>query len=85
MVEGRNFSDGDGADALPVVIINQEFARRLFHNLDPVGQYILRFDTNLLIVGVVTDTVGSTAGTIAAGRRALGGRTNNLYSCCANR
>jgi hypothetical protein len=62
VVEGRNFTDGDGADALPVVIINQAFARRLFHNLDPVGQYIVRFDTNLLIAGVVTDTVGSTVG-----------------------
>lgn len=53
VVEDRNFTDGDGADALPVVIINQAFARRLFHNLDPVGQSIVRFDKNLLIVGVM--------------------------------
>ena len=62
VVEGRAFTDGDGADALPVVIINRRFARRFFQGLDPVGRYIVRRNKNLLIVGIVTDTVGSSAG-----------------------
>jgi ABC-type antimicrobial peptide transport system permease subunit len=61
VVEGRAFNDGDGADALGVVIINQTFARRFFSGLDPVGRYITRGNKNLLIVGIVSDTVGSTA------------------------
>jgi predicted permease len=62
VVEGRTFTDGDNADALGVVIINQTFARRFFQGLDPVGRYIVRNNKNLLVVGIVTDTVGSTAG-----------------------
>jgi predicted permease len=62
VVAGRTFTDGDGPDAPPVVIINQTFARRFFPGLDPVGRYIVRDKKNLLIVGIATDTVGSTAG-----------------------
>ena len=62
LIEGRAFTEADGADVLPVVIINQTFARRFFQGLDPVGRYIVRSNKNLLIVGIVKDTVGSTAG-----------------------
>jgi predicted permease len=62
VVEGRAFTDGDNAGSLPVVIINQTFARRFFQGLDPVGRYIIGDNKNLLIVGIVADTVGSTAG-----------------------
>jgi predicted permease len=62
VVEGRTFTDGDGADTLPVVVINRTFARRFFQGLDPVGRYMVRDKKNLLIVGIVADTVGSTAG-----------------------
>lgn len=62
VVEGRGFNDGDNASSLPVVVINQTFARRFFPGLDPVGRYIARENKNLLVVGIVTDTVGSTAG-----------------------
>jgi predicted permease len=63
IIKGRAFTHGDGPDTLPVVIINQTFARKFFHGTDPVGRYLMRENKNLLIVGVVTDTVGSTAGT----------------------
>ena len=63
VIKGRAFTEADGPDTLPVVIINQTFARKFFHGLDPVGRYLTRQNKNLLIVGVVTDTVGSTAGT----------------------
>jgi macrolide transport system ATP-binding/permease protein len=72
LIQGRTFTDGDGADAQPVVIINQAFARRFFQGLDPVGRYILRDNNkNLLIVGIVTDTVGSTAGGLRQGAAPL--------------
>jgi predicted permease len=63
VIEGRAFTESDGPATVPVVIINQTFARIFFHGLDPVGRYLTRKNKNLLIVGVVTDTVGSTAGT----------------------
>ena len=34
LIEGRAFSDDDNAGSLPVVIINQTFARKFFHGLD---------------------------------------------------
>jgi hypothetical protein len=71
VIEGRTFTDGDGPDELPVVIVNQTFARRFFHGLDPVGRYIARNDKNLLIVGIVTDMVGSTAGGLGQDRAPL--------------
>ena len=62
VIEGRALTEGDGPDTVPVVIINQTFARKFFHGLDPVGRYLTRKNKNLLIVGIVTDTVGSTEG-----------------------
>lgn len=63
VIQGRAFTEADGPDAVPAVIINQTFARKFFHGLDPVGRYLTRKNKNRLIVGVVTDTMGSTAGT----------------------
>ncbi|HKD79581.1 MAG TPA: ADOP family duplicated permease [Candidatus Angelobacter sp.] len=62
VIGGRAFTDGDGPNSLPVAIINQTFARKFFHGLNPVGRYMMRDNQNLLIVGIVTDTVGSNAG-----------------------
>jgi predicted permease len=59
VLEGRTFTDGDGPDAQHVVAINQTFARKFFHAANPVGRYL---NKNLLIVGIVADTVGSSAG-----------------------
>ena len=63
VIEGRAFTEADGPDAIPVAIINQTLARRLFHGVDPVGHYLTRKKKNRLIVGVVTDTMGSTVET----------------------
>ena len=49
---GRAFTDADGPNARPVAIINNTFAQKFFHGLNPVG---LVLDKNLLIVGVVSD------------------------------
>lgn len=63
VIEGRAFTESDGPDAAPVAIINETFARKFFHGSDPVGRYLTRKKKNCLIVGVVNDTMGSTAGT----------------------
>jgi predicted permease len=40
MLSGRAFSDRDDATAPRVVLVNQEFAHKYFHNHDPVGKQI---------------------------------------------
>jgi len=54
VIAGRAFIDADSPDAQKVVIVNRTFARKFFHGADPVGRYL---NKNLLIVGVVGDTV----------------------------
>jgi hypothetical protein len=49
---GRSFTDADGPDTQPVAIVNQTFARKLFHGANPVGRYV---DKNTMIVGMVED------------------------------
>ena len=49
---GRSFTEGDGADAQHVAIVNQTFVRKFFHGANPVGRYV---DKNTMIVGVVDD------------------------------
>ena len=63
VLEGRTFTDADSPDAQHVVAINQTFARKFFHAANPVGRYL---NKNLLIVGIVADTVGSSAGRLTA-------------------
>ncbi|MES1245842.1 MAG: ABC transporter permease [Acidobacteriota bacterium] len=55
---GRDFGDGDTATGVPVIIVSESLARRLFGAQDPVGRRIRSWrDENLLreIVGVVGD------------------------------
>jgi macrolide transport system ATP-binding/permease protein len=66
VLTGRAFNDGDNIDAQPVVIINQTFARKFFHGTDPLGRYLTRNDKKLLIVGLVRDTLGSSASRLTA-------------------
>ena len=39
ILRGRGFADSDQSSGLPVVLINQAFAKRFFPNQDPVGQH----------------------------------------------
>jgi predicted permease len=71
VVAGRPFADADGPDAQHVVVINQSFARKFFHGADPVGRYLNRNDKDALIVGVVADTVFSSAAQLNAGSAPL--------------
>lgn len=52
LLMGRSFSEEDVRDSQPVAIVNQAFARRFLHEVDPVGRYV---EKNRLIVGVVED------------------------------
>ncbi|HEV2351020.1 MAG TPA: ABC transporter permease [Terriglobia bacterium] len=69
LVKGRFFSEHDTADALPVVIIDENFARRFWPHDDPIGKH-LWFDpkkpmTIAGVVGVVKQYGLDTEGKIA--------------------
>jgi len=68
VLAGRTFTEADNADAQHVVVVNQTFARKFLDQEDAVGRYL---DTNVLIVGVVADTVLSSAGGLNAGTAPL--------------
>ncbi|MCI0387295.1 MAG: ABC transporter permease [Acidobacteria bacterium] len=58
LLKGRPFTDHDNAQATPVIIVSETFARRMFPNEDPLGKRIRSWrDENKLreIVGVVRD------------------------------
>lgn len=40
ILEGRDFNDSDTASSQPVGIINEEFAKRFFHGVNPIGHMI---------------------------------------------
>jgi predicted permease len=68
VIAGRAFTDTDSPDAQHVVIVNRTFALKFFHGADPVGRYL---NKNMLIVGVVGDTVLSSAAGLNAGAAPL--------------
>jgi macrolide transport system ATP-binding/permease protein len=71
VVAGRPFTDADSPDTQRVVVINQSFARKFIHGADPVGRYLNRNNNDVLIVGVVADTVFSSAAQLNAGSAPL--------------
>jgi macrolide transport system ATP-binding/permease protein len=71
VLAGRTFTDSDAPDAQPVVIINQTFALKFFHAASAVGRYLNGDAKNRLIVGVVADTVLSSAAKLNAGSAPL--------------
>jgi macrolide transport system ATP-binding/permease protein len=71
VLAGRTFTDSDAPDAQPVVIINQAFARKFFQGSNPVGRSFNQDKKNKLIVGVVANTVLSSAGRLNEGSAPL--------------
>jgi macrolide transport system ATP-binding/permease protein len=73
VIAGRAFTDADSPDAQHVVIVNRTFARKFFHGADPVGRYLNNTGTSdtMLIVGVVGDTVLSSAAGLNRGAAPL--------------
>jgi putative ABC transport system permease protein len=61
LVQGRGFETGDGADAVPVVVVNEAFVRRFLPGEDPIGRRFTRGDPEnpdavwTTIVGVAAD------------------------------
>lgn len=54
MLQGRDFSEHDTGDGLPVIIINETFARKHFPNENPLGQ-VINAGAKRVIVGIVGD------------------------------
>ena len=57
LLRGRAFSDADGPDSQPVVILNDVLARTLFNDRDPLGQHISFATAStawMTVVGVVS-------------------------------
>jgi len=68
VLAGRTFTDADGPDAQQVVVVNQTFARKFLQGANPAGRYL---NKDMLIVGVVADTVLSSASRLNAGSAPL--------------
>ncbi len=71
VLAGRTFTDLDTPDAQPVIVIDQAFARKVFPNANALGRYLNQDKKNKLIVGVVADTVLSSASKLNAGSAPL--------------
>jgi putative ABC transport system permease protein len=62
LLRGRSFGPADTQDSMPVVVVNETFARRLMSGEDPIGRRFTRGDPSdpdavwQTIVGVVADT-----------------------------
>ena len=52
VLAGRSFAEGDGPSTQRVAIVNQTFARKFFHGVNPVGGHVMQ---DMMIVGVVAD------------------------------
>ncbi len=59
LLAGRSFARRDSTTSAKVTIINAAFARRYFHNQNPVGQSLTMDPDTLQIVGVVGDVRSS--------------------------
>jgi len=57
LVRGRTFSESDGPDAPPVLVINETMTRRFFPNEDPIGKRMRLGINNFTgaIIGIVGD------------------------------
>ncbi len=55
VVRGRRILPTDDADAPPVAVVNETFARRMWGDADPIGRAIGSEGTDIRVVGVVRD------------------------------
>ena len=56
LLAGRDFTERDDVNTLPVIIINQTFAKKYFAGKDPIGRRVRVSDTWLTVVGMVKDS-----------------------------
>jgi predicted permease len=52
---GRDFTERDTKDTLPVIILNETLARNLFHGENPIGKIVRADNPDRTVVGVVGD------------------------------
>jgi predicted permease len=65
---GREFTDADGPETQRVVIVNETFARKFFHQANAVGRHL---NKDMLIVGIVGDTALSSEARLNEGSAPL--------------
>jgi hypothetical protein len=53
LLAGRDFTDRDDENSLPVIIVNQTFAKKYFDGKDPIGRRVRVSDNWSTVVGVV--------------------------------
>ena len=56
ILAGRDFTEQDDVNTLPVIIINQAFAKKYFEGKDPIGHRVNVSDTWSTVVGMVKDS-----------------------------
>jgi len=56
LLAGRDFTEQDDTNTLPVIIINQTFAQNYFEGKDPIGRRVRVSDTWSTVVGMVKDS-----------------------------
>jgi predicted permease len=56
LLAGRDFTEQDDINTLPVIIINQTFAKKYFAGRDPIGRRVNVSDTWSTVVGMVKDS-----------------------------
>jgi predicted permease len=56
LLAGRDFTEQDNENTLPVIIINQTFAKKYFDGKDPIGRRVRVSDTWSTVVGMVKDS-----------------------------
>jgi predicted permease len=56
MIDGRDFTERDSADAPTVVVVNQTFANRFFPGRDPIGRKLRCNGITAKVVGMVRDS-----------------------------
>ena len=56
LLDGRDFTDEDRAETMPVAIVNREFARRYFEGRPPIGRHLTAWGRQVTIVGMVETT-----------------------------
>jgi ABC-type antimicrobial peptide transport system permease subunit len=56
LLAGRDFTEQDDTNTLPVIIINQTFAKKYFEGKDPIGRRVRVSDSWSTVVGMVKDS-----------------------------
>jgi putative ABC transport system permease protein len=55
ILSGRGFTEGDGPQSTPVMMVNQTFVGRFFEGRDPLSQWLRADGKDRQVVGVVED------------------------------